>query len=176
MTLHSAKGLEFPVVFLVGMEEGLFPHRMSLEERNGLEEERRLCYVGMTRAMKKLYLSHAQSRRLFNNEQQHAPSRFIDEIPTEIIDRVRPQVKISRPHTFSSSNPPDSFNRSFSTKGHDAGDSGLKIGQRVTHQKFGEGTITNYEGHGSHTRIQVQFKQCGTKWLVASFAKLTPIS
>ena len=176
MTLHSAKGLEFPVVFLVGMEEGLFPHRMSLEERNGLEEERRLCYVGMTRAMKKLYLSHAQSRRLFNNEQQHAPSRFIDEIPTEIIDRVRPQVKISRPHAFSSPNASPAFNRSFNTKGHDAGDSGLKIGQRVTHQKFGEGTITNYEGHGSHTRIQVQFKQCGTKWLVASFAKLTPVT
>jgi DNA helicase II / ATP-dependent DNA helicase PcrA len=169
MTLHSAKGLEFPVVFLVGMEESLFPHRMSLEERNGLEEERRLCYVGMTRAMRKLYLSHAQSRRLFNNEQNNPASRFIAEIPAELLDRVRPQARVARTQAYQATQSTNKINR-----GHAASDTGMKIGQRVTHAKFGEGVITNYEGQGSHTRIQVQFKQHGSKWLVASFAKLNP--
>ncbi len=176
MTLHSAKGLEFPVVFLPGMEEGLFPHRMSLEENHGLEEERRLCYVGMTRAMKKLFLLHAQSRRLFNNEQYNPPSRFLDEIPIDLVDRVRPQTQVSRPTSFKQSQQQTAHRSIRRNVGVHAGDSGLQIGQRILHKKFGEGVIVNYEGQGSHTRVQIQFDQHGTKWLVASFAKLSPVN
>ncbi len=179
MTLHAAKGLEFPVVFLAGMEEGLFPHKMSTNEPRGLEEERRLCYVGMTRAMRKLFLLHAESRRLYGTDRFHTPSRFLKEIPSELLHSVRPHAKVSRPSnswqqrdyqpTYQSTHKPANL------KGNDAGESGLKIGQRVNHKKFGEGVILNYEGNGSHTRIQVQFNKAGTKWLVAAFAKLTPI-
>ena len=178
MTLHASKGLEFPVVFLTGMEENLFPHRMSIEEPRGLEEERRLCYVGMTRAMKKLTLTHADSRRLHGSEQYHKPSRFLREIPDELMIPVRPRAHVARTnHHWQSA--PTTYNRAATTgakiKGASAGDSGMKIGQRVSHKKFGEGVILNYEGTGSHTRVQVNFTQAGTKWLVASFAKLSPI-
>ena len=163
MTLHAAKGLEFPVVFIAGMEEDLFPHKMSIEENGGLEEERRLCYVGMTRAMQRLYLTHAESRRLYGSERFNNPSRFIAEIPSNAIHAVRPTTKISRPSTK------PAVNRTW-----DACDTGLKIGQRVKHAKFGTGIIINFEGRGEHARLQVKFDQFGTKWLVASFAKLVP--
>jgi DNA helicase-2/ATP-dependent DNA helicase PcrA len=162
MTLHSAKGLEFPVVFLCGIEEGLFPHYMTMEDPKGLEEERRLCYVGMTRAMKKLYLTYAEVRRLHGKEAYHRPSRFLTEIPNEFLEKIRLQPKISRPeissrttHGFSSLIPETKF----------------RIGQPVTHHQFGEGTILQCEGSGEHTRIQVHFKNVGTKWLIASFVK-----
>lgn len=167
MTLHSAKGLEFPVVFISGIEEGLFPHQMSLEEPGQLEEERRLCYVGMTRARKKLFLTYAESRRLHGNETYHTASRFISEIPAELMQEVRMSAKVSRPIIAKTiANAGTNFNL--------AGDTGFKLGQRVRHAKFGEGVILNYEGHSAHARIQVKFKEAGTKWLVLSYANLEP--
>ncbi len=165
MTLHSAKGLEFPLVFMVGLEEELFPHKMSMESGSGIEEERRLCYVGMTRAMKKLYLTYAETRFLHGMEKFNVSSRFIAEIPSELVKAVRPQVQISRPATWmprqSITEPEESI--------------GLRIGQRVRHAHFGTGIITNCEGRGEHTRIQVKFDENGSKWLVASYAKLEPV-
>ena len=177
MTLHSAKGLEFPIVFISGMEEDLFPHKMSSEEPAGLEEERRLCYVGMTRAMKKLYLTHAESRRLHGYERFHRPSRFLQEIPEEHLDTVRPTAKVSRPKTSSNHFNTQNFKRKDFRKmreneGQQAGASGLHVGQRVRHKKFGNGIIINYEGQGEHTRVQVKFDDYGVKWLVASYANL----
>lgn len=160
MTLHAAKGLEFPIVIIAGMEEELFPHRMSVEEPQGLEEERRLCYVGMTRAKQHLYLIYTESRYIHGREKFNIPSRFIREIPEKHIYYVRPSTKISRPKYCT-----DTFAQA-------ANDTGLQIGQRVRHAKFGSGIILNYEGRGAHTRIQVKFDRAGTKWLVASFAKL----
>lgn len=176
MTLHAAKGLEYPVVFIVGLEEELFPHKMSIEEPRGLEEERRLCYVGMTRAMKKLYLLHAETRHLYGTERFCQPSRFIQEIPTELLDTVRPSAKVSRPKNYVENNyfyqSRQPQRKSLPTD--DAGDTGFKIGQRVSHKKFGTGIILNYEGQGEHTRIQIKFSKHGTKWLVANYAKLDP--
>lgn len=166
MTLHSSKGLEFPVVFIVGMEEHLFPHKMSVEERHGLEEERRLCYVGMTRAMKKLYLTHAESRRLYGMEQFNRPSRFIAEIPPDLLHAVRPTTKVTHPASSSS----QSWQRVSMES-----DSGFRIGQRVNHAKFGDGVIINFEGSDEHARVQVKFNDVGSKWLVVSFAKLKAI-
>lgn len=163
MTLHAAKGLEFPIVFLVGMEEELFPHKMSMEAGSGLEEERRLCYVGMTRAMQKLYLSHAETRYLHGMEKFNVPSRFIAEVPAELVKVVRPSVQVSRPAVFA--NP---VRQEIPQLG------GLQMGQRVKHARFGVGIIIGAEGKGEHTRIQVKFDQHGAKWLVASFAKLEP--
>jgi len=164
MTLHSAKGLEFPLVFLCGMEEGLFPHHMSADEPGRLEEERRLCYVGMTRAMQKLYLTYAEVRRLHGSENYHRPSRFIKEIPSELMEEVRLKTQIIRPVN----------NNSYQQTNHSQtiGDTGLRLGQRVTHPTFGEGVILNYEGQGLHARVQVKFSSAGTKWLVAAYAKL----
>ena len=162
MTLHAAKGLEFPIVFLVGLEEELFPHKMSMEEGNGLEEERRLCYVGMTRAKEKLYFSYAETRYLHGTEKYNVPSRFIAEVPPELIEAVRPTVKISRPAAFMGHVPEEDVSQI----------PGLQIGQRVKHAKFGFGIIIGAEGRGEHARIQIKFDQHGAKWLVASFAKL----
>ncbi len=163
MTLHAAKGLEFPLVFVAGMEEELFPHKMSMENGSGLEEERRLCYVGMTRAMEKLVLTYAQSRFMHGIERFNIPSRFISEIPGELMHEERPAVHVTpaKPSVFHQEE--DSF------------DLGLRLGQRVRHAHFGVGVITNYEGRGEQTRIQVRFEKHGEKWLVASFAKLEPV-
>jgi DNA helicase-2/ATP-dependent DNA helicase PcrA len=167
MTLHSAKGLEFPFVILCGMEEELFPHRMSLDEPHGLEEERRLCYVGMTRAMEKLLLTYAESRYLHGLEKITQPSRFIYEIPTELVDSVRPTPTIMR-STPSITKP--QFKTPTVTGAIE--NTGLCVGQRVKHAKFGRGIIINYEGSGEHARLQVKFDEHGAKWLVASYAKL----
>lgn len=176
MTLHAAKGLEFPVVFLAGLEEGLFPHKMSLEEARGLEEERRLCYVGMTRAMKRLFISYAESRRMHGTEQFHSPSRFIKEIPDELIRSVRAKTKVSRPHAYQGYKARQyaapTASRTSVSGGESVEIAGLSMGQQVKHKKFGEGVVINYEGSGDHARIQVHFKQHGAKWLVASFANL----
>ena len=164
MTLHSVKGLEFPLVFMCGLEDGLFPHQRSLEDGVGLEEERRLCYVGMTRAMKNLYLSYAEQRRLWGVEQMAAPSRFLREIPADLLYEIRPRVKVNRP--------------AFVTRGPasatplDAPPKGLNLGARVRHTKFGDGIVLNYEGAGSQARVQVNFDDAGTKWLVLGFANL----
>lgn len=161
MTLHTAKGLEFPLVFITGLEEELFPHKMSMDDPSGLEEERRLCYVGITRAMEKLVLTYAESRRLYGVERYCQASRFIHEIPEELIQSERSRTKVSRPQTL------------YEQHGFSIDETQeLQIGQRVSHAKFGVGTIINYEGQGQHTRLQIKFDQVGTKWLVASFAKL----
>jgi DNA helicase-2/ATP-dependent DNA helicase PcrA len=156
MSLHSAKGLEFPVVFLCGMEDGLFPHQRSLNDIDGLEEERRLCYVGMTRAMKQLYLTYAESRRLHGMESYGMPSRFIKEVPSELIEEVRPRVQVSRPVTVSRFRQEEPSN-------------GVRLGARVRHRKFGEGVILNVEGSGAHAKIEVNFEQQGRKWMMAEF-------
>lgn len=159
MSLHSAKGLEFPLVFLTGMEEGLFPHQRSLQESGRLEEERRLCYVGMTRAMQILYISYAEVRRLHGRETYGAPSRFLGEIPAEMLSEVR--VGLPR-HV-------DSW--SGITQGEKESDS-IKLGGRVRHNSFGDGVVLGVEGRGEHTRVQVNFESVGIKWLVLAYANL----
>ena len=169
MTLHSAKGLEFPLVFLAGVEEGLFPHRMSMEDPNGLEEERRLCYVGITRAMEKLYITYAESRRMHGTETMNRPSRFIREIPAELLNEIRLQSKITRPVSFSR----EAKGANFS--GQAIPNTEFHLGQRVNHSLFGEGVVLNYEGQGAQARVQVNFDQKGAKWLVVGYAKLEAI-
>jgi len=164
MTLHSAKGLEFPLVFLAGIEEGLFPHGMSLEEPGRMEEERRLAYVGITRAMKQLVLTYAESRRLYGQEKFHAVSRFVREIPADCLQEVRLRNTITRPAMVG--RPNESL---FSQDS--AEQSGFSLGQRVRHPKFGEGIVMNCEGTGHHTRVQVNFDE-GAKWLVLAYAPL----
>ena len=159
MTLHSAKGLEFPLVFLAGMEDGLFPHRRSVADPEGMEEERRLCYVGTTRAMSQLYISYAEQRRLHGIDSYASPSRFIAEIPADLVEEVRPEIHISRPV----------FRRGSGMVDEDAG---IRLGQRVRHGKFGEGVVLSCEGSGAHARVQVNFEAAGTKWLVMSYANL----
>ena len=158
MTLHSAKGLEFPLVFLAGMEENLFPHRMSVEEPGRLEEERRLCYVGITRAMARLVMTYAETRRLHGSENYNAPSRFLREIPGELLHEVRLQSSVSRP--LGSLAQPSMADAAFS------------LGQRVHHQVFGEGVVLNFEGRGASARVEVNFDAEGSKWLVLQYAKL----
>ena len=165
MTLHSAKGLEFKQVFLAGMEEGLFPHSRSSEESGQLEEERRLCYVGMTRAMEKLTLCHAEKRRLYGEESYARPSRFLTEIPDEFTQHVRLQGS-AMPLSGHASD-------SYVTKDKSVQEAApVQLGQRVCHEKFGEGVVLNYEGEGRHARIQINFDDLGSKWLVMEYANL----
>ncbi|MCW8933493.1 MAG: DNA helicase II [Gammaproteobacteria bacterium] len=168
MTLHSAKGLEFPLVFMCGMEEGLFPHQRSAEEEGRLQEERRLCYVGITRARDQLVLSYAEQRRLYGKEMYPMPSSFIGEIPAQFIEEIRPKTN------YNSGVNSYSQNSSFSFAEED-NESGITIGQRVLHQKFGEGFVLNYEGRGKSARVEVNFDDAGSKWLVLSYANLQPI-
>jgi DNA helicase-2/ATP-dependent DNA helicase PcrA len=169
MSVHSAKGLEFDVVFLSGLEEGLFPHEQSVVERDGLEEERRLAYVAITRARHRLYLSHAQTRMLHGQTRYNIPSRFLEEIPQQLMKWLTP--RFSRQKAFT----PD-FSRqtktSFIKKSSDVG--GFRIGQNVTHPKFGSGVIIDAEGQGTDARVQVNFGATGVKWLAVSVAKLQP--
>ncbi|TPG04322.1 DNA helicase II [Rhodanobacter glycinis] len=166
MTLHSAKGLEFPVVFLVGMEEGLFPSQRSVDDEGRLEEERRLAYVGITRAREKLIVTHAESRRMHGTEMLARPSRFLGEMPAELIDEVRPRVHVTRP--LYAGRPVEISPSLEETLP-------VKLGQRVSHPSFGEGVVISAEGSGSHTRLQVNFEAAGSKWLVAAYANLTPL-
>lgn len=165
MTLHSAKGLEFPLVFLAGMEEGLFPNARSIEESGRLEEERRLAYVGITRARQKLVLSYAESRRLHGQDMYGVPSRFLREIPSALLSEVRPRVQVSRP-AFSPQPRRDWGHASLDQS------PGLKLGQNVVHAKFGSGIVTDLEGSGAHARVQVNFEEAGSKWLVLAYANL----
>ena len=164
MTLHSAKGLEFPLVFLVGLEDGLFPSHKSLEEPGRLEEERRLAYVGITRARRHLLLCYAETRRMHGMEMYGRPSRFLSEIPSDLLHEVRPRVQVSRPMSLSSR--PGSFETEAPS---------LKLGQRVSHANFGEGVVVDYEGSGAHTRVQVNFESSGQKWLVLAYANLSAV-
>ena len=156
MTLHSAKGLEFPVVFLGGCEEELFPHFLSMHDPLKLEEERRLCYVGMTRAMRKLYMTYAEVRRMHGKESYHRPSRFLHEIPPELVDVIRFRTKVSRPQPIVNSFRPQSQGR-------------FRIGQEVTHKIFGDGTVLDCEGDGEDMKLKVRFANAGTKILIASY-------
>jgi DNA helicase-2/ATP-dependent DNA helicase PcrA len=168
MTLHSAKGLEFDLVFLVGLEEGLFPSMQSLEEAGRLEEERRLCYVGITRARQQLYITHAESRRLYGKETYPRSSRFLREIPPEHLQEIRMKANITRPAAGLASpqkTPLDAASRH----------GGFKLGQHVTHAKFGEGVILQFEGEGPKAVAQVNFTQAGTKWLVLAMANLQAV-
>jgi DNA helicase-2/ATP-dependent DNA helicase PcrA len=160
MTLHSAKGLEFKLVFLVGMEEGLFPSQQSVDDVGRLEEERRLCYVGMTRAMQQLYMTYAESRRLYGRESYPRPSRFLREIPAEHIQEVRMRANVSRPVT------------AVKPKVSSLTTGKYKLGQRVSHAKFGEGVVLQMEGDGAQERVQINFKQAGMKWLMLAYAQL----
>ncbi|MEO1319461.1 MAG: 3'-5' exonuclease, partial [Pseudomonadota bacterium] len=166
MTLHSAKGLEFPLVFLCGMEDGLFPHQRSITDPAGLEEERRLCYVGCTRAMRELYLTYAEQRRLHGMDNYGVPSRFINEIPKRLLEEIRPRTQVSRPMA----------SRPVRGGGHaalrDPDAPTVQLGQPVRHARFGDGVILNCEGSGAHARVQVNFEGAGTKWLVLSYANL----
>ncbi|HXA35193.1 MAG TPA: DNA helicase II [Steroidobacteraceae bacterium] len=164
MTLHSAKGLEFPVVFLAGMEDGLFPHQRSVADLAGLEEERRLCYVGATRAMRQLYITYAEQRRLYGVDTYGQPSRFIGELPAELVEEIRPRLQVSRP----------AFVKRASTL-DEAPASGMRMGSRVRHSKFGDGVVLNFEGNGPHARVQVNFESQGTKWLMMSYANLVRV-
>jgi len=166
MSLHTAKGLEFPIVFLSGLEEGLFPHQRSLEEGSGrLEEERRLCYVGMTRAMQQLWLSHAEMRRLYGSEKYTSPSRFLGEIPDELITCIRSKPK----NTYSA----PTREHSAWIDDQSTHESGVSVGMNVSHPKFGSGVVVNLEGNGEYARIQINFNEVGSKWLVLAYANLS---
>src|SRR5580658_3540869 len=157
MTLHSAKGLEFPVVFLAGMEDGLFPHQRSVSDLASLEEERRLAYVGATRAMRHLYITYAEQRRLYGVDTYGQPSRFISELPAELVEEIRPRLQVSRP-VFARRNMVE-----------ESPAPGMRMGSRVRHAKFGEGVVLNLEGNGPQARIQVNFERQGMKWLMLSY-------
>ncbi|KZN14448.1 DNA helicase II [Marinomonas sp. TW1] len=175
MTLHSAKGLEFPLVFLTGVEENVFPSKMSFEEPGRLEEERRLCYVGVTRAMEKLYITYAESRRLFGSESFNSPSRFIKEIPQDCLQEVRLRSQISRPVSLQRpdyQSEKEKLQNSRVLNRYQAPEVNVSMGDRVKHPVFGEGLVVNYEGQGPQARVQVNFDDEGSKWLVLSFAKL----
>lgn len=156
MTLHSAKGLEFATVFLAGCEERLFPHYLSQDNPEKLEEERRLCYVGITRAMKKLYLTYAEARQLYGKNSHNRPSRFLKEIPSELIEGIRMKTSVSPPECSPSFDEPTS-------------NSGLRVGQHVSHPQFGDGIILQQEGQGNRARLQIKFAHVGVKWLIASY-------
>ena len=163
ITLHSAKGLEFKLVIMTGLEESLFPHGRSMENPAQLEEERRLCYVGITRAMEKLYITHAESRRLHGSDTFNPPSRFLREIPKALINEIRPRAQTNIPYN----------RKDFTeTKFEFEEEIGIALGQRVAHKTFGEGVVLNYEGSGEAARVQINFSKAGTKWLVMAYANL----
>ncbi|HVN99535.1 MAG TPA: 3'-5' exonuclease, partial [Steroidobacteraceae bacterium] len=186
MTLHTAKGLEFPVVFLAGMEDGLFPHQRSINDLASLEEERRLCYVGITRAMRQLYLSYAEQRRLHGVDSYNVASRFIQELPPGLLEEVRPRIQLAR-HAPGAGTPgrreggggvgeaPGAAGGGMFRNPVEAAPNGMRLGSRVRHGKFGEGVVLNLEGQGPHARVHVNFEQQGAKWLMLSVARLEPV-
>ena len=166
MTMHSAKGLEFPLVFLCGMEDGLFPHQRSINDPNGLEEERRLCYVGITRAKERLFVTYAEQRRLHGMDNYSVPSRFLKEIPDEYVEEIRPRIQVSRPMA------PARSSRARHTPIDAGEDLGVRLGQRVRHKKFGDGVVLSCSGQGAHAQVEVNFENGATKWLVLRYANL----
>ena len=168
MTVHAAKGLEFKAVFISGLEEGLCPHEQSFSETGGLEEERRLMYVAVTRARQRLYLSHAQSRMLHGQVRYGISSRFLDEIPEELLKRLnsKPAPKAYANYLVGNTVSANSSQKSAMP---------WKIGQQVAHAKFGNGVVVSYEGNTDDLRVQVNFGREGLKWLALEYAKLNPI-
>ena len=165
MTLHSAKGLEFPLVFLAGMEENLFPHKMSIDEPGRLEEERRLAYVGITRAMQKLYLTFAETRSIYGSESFNSVSRFVRDIPSDVIEEVRLQNNIARPTSYAAG----------ALQSDQGENTGFSLGQQIMHNVYGEGVILNFEGTGPRARVHVSFEEVGTKILILASANLSAI-
>jgi len=168
MTVHSAKGLEFPVVFLVGLEEDLFPSRQRVNQPSNIDEERRLCYVGMTRAMQSLTLSHATSRNLYGETIYSRNSVFLDEIPSSFLNHIKNE---SGGNFYQGYKKSTNEGKSMAS----TSDSIYSIGQVVKHAKFGMGTVVNYEGSGDSMRVQINFQKAGTKWLITSYAKLDTV-
>jgi DNA helicase-2/ATP-dependent DNA helicase PcrA len=166
MTLHSAKGLEFPLVFICGLEDGLFPHHFSRENPQSLEEERRLCYVGVTRARKKLYLTYAEKRRVFGRDEVRRPSLFIKEIPEKLIKAVNRRVSVRAPII----SPVD-----YAVGDDEVDIYGFCMGQRVRHPKFGQGTVVDHEGKNDRARVHVRFDVYGSKWLALAYAHLEAV-
>jgi DNA helicase-2/ATP-dependent DNA helicase PcrA len=167
MTVHSAKGLEFHAVFITGLEEGLFPHEQSVLEDDGLEEERRLMYVAITRARTRLYLSFAQTRMLHGQTRYNVSSRFLDELPEEVVKRLTPRQGHAK-FDDAAWAPVPAKSYKAKTPSH-----GFRIGQSVLHPKFGQGVIVNAEGSGIDARLQINFGKQGMKWLALEYAKLT---
>jgi DNA helicase-2/ATP-dependent DNA helicase PcrA len=189
MTMHAAKGLEFPTVVIAGLEEGLFPHSRSAEDEEELEEERRLCYVGMTRARQQLVLTGAARRRVFGEYQSCEPSRFLDEIPAELMDRLaqtpstRYDGSFSHAHYEFRTNPygrPGRGGRAkeptpaYAYENEDQSAAGVRTGMRVRHAQFGVGTVTAVEEHNDDVKVTVRFNTVGVKKLLAKYAKLEP--
>jgi len=154
------------------MEDGLFPHQRSIDDLDGLEEERRLCYVGITRAMKQLYISHAEQRRLHGMDSFGTPSRFIGEIPAELIEEVRPRIQHSRPVIGQAWRPAAPAAARAREVMAEPAAPGIRLGARVRHGRFGDGVILNLEGQGAQARVQVNFERQGSKWLMLSYANL----
>jgi DNA helicase-2/ATP-dependent DNA helicase PcrA len=186
MTLHAAKGLEFPTVFIVGLEEGLFPSERSAFDADKLPEERRLCYVGLTRARQHLYLTHAESRRIFGHTSYRDPSRFLGELPQEAIEEIRPRISVSRPlytqlgpaivgRSADAAGMAVSQRRSRAAAPPAGEEMPMRLGTRVRHPTFGEGTILRFEGNGDNRQVHVNFEQAGQKWLMYSLARLEQI-
>jgi DNA helicase-2/ATP-dependent DNA helicase PcrA len=169
MTVHAAKGLEFHAVFITGLEESLFPHEQSANDENGLEEERRLMYVAITRARRRLYLSHAQSRMLHGQVRYGLPSRFLDELPEQVLSPLNRRSESPQPKSFGYAAPAA---RPATPLGNDTG---YRVGQSVAHAKFGTGIIIDFEGRGSDARVQVKFRDVGTKWLALAYANLSTV-
>ena len=169
MTVHAAKGLEFDAVFITGLEQGLFPHENAAQEREGLEEERRLMYVAVTRARRRLYLSHAQTRMLHGQTRYCLPSLFLEELPEELLRKITPAPAFTmRAPAYKAEQPSAAYARSDESTG------GFRIGQNVQHATFGAGVIVSAEGRGCDARVQVNFGSHGMKWLALEYAKLTP--
>ncbi|MFP5410870.1 MAG: UvrD-helicase domain-containing protein [Gammaproteobacteria bacterium] len=164
MTVHAAKGLEFHAVFITGLEESLFPHEQSAHEVNGLEEERRLMYVAITRARRRLYLTHAQSRMLHGQVRYGFPSRFLTELPDSVLLHLNRRAERSAsPSAAPAPRTPPA-----------GSDTGYRVGQSVAHARFGTGIIIDFEGRGPDARVQIKFRDAGTKWLALAYAKLSP--
>ncbi len=186
MTVHSSKGLEFDCVFITGLEEGLFPHENSSSDRDGLEEERRLMYVAITRARKRLYLSHSQTRMLHGQTRYNLKSRFFDELPEHALKWITPKRRgfaynlagatSGAGERLARGSSDTDFARFAAPVLKKADPShGLHTGMQVFHAKFGEGTVQLLEGRGDDARAQISFLRHGVKWLALGVAKLTPI-
>jgi DNA helicase-2/ATP-dependent DNA helicase PcrA len=177
MTVHAAKGLEFHTVFITGLEEGLFPHDNAMNELDGLEEERRLMYVAITRARRQLYLTHSQYRLLHGQPRYGIPSRFLEEIPEALVQSIRP-YRTAFASTYAAP-PPTPSPASGGGLGREAVALSakrlpFKVGARVSHVRYGEGVVGGYQGQGAETEIRITFPRIGDKWFILEYAKLTP--